>query len=436
MAEILCLPRLRPYHARPCNTGLILLLTERANMGKTGAASPFRALTKTTPAAMHHASHIIRAGLVIDGRGGPALRDRLLLIRSGRIMDIRPDPGTIQEHIAVTDFSDCVVMPPMIDCHVHLSLGERGQEGESGAERLWEYVRHGVLAVRDAGTARDEAFCPLTGGLPLQIKRSGAGIYRQGRYGRLFGHPLPPGQPPAASSALSQAGIAQVKVFNSGIVPLAGENEPFVPQFSEEELAQCAAHCHKKGLGLMVHANGEEPVRRALAAGCDSLEHGFFMGEENLRRLADTGITWIPTCVPMQALASPVLKLVGPQQRRRAARILEQQLGQIARARELGVNMALGTDAGSPGVAHGASAHRELALFIQAGLSPGEAVHCATAAGARLLGLAGSARIEPGEAANFLVLDGVPADPAKQAPAVRALFVKGLPWQERPGEEP
>jgi imidazolonepropionase-like amidohydrolase len=51
----------------------------------------------------------------------------------------------------------------------------------------------------------------------------------------------------------------------------------------------------------MVHANGHLPVKLAICAGCDSIEHGFFMGEENMRRLADTGVVWVPTAVTMKA---------------------------------------------------------------------------------------------------------------------------------------
>ena len=58
-----------------------------------------------------------------------------------------------------------------------------------------------------------------------------------------------------------------------------------------------------RGLSVMVHANGEAPVRIAAMAGCRSVEHGFFMGSENLSRMADRGVTWVPTAVTMQAYA-------------------------------------------------------------------------------------------------------------------------------------
>lgn len=47
----------------------------------------------------------------------------------------------------------------------------------------------------------------------------------------------------------------------------------------------------------MVHANGQEAVRVALEAGRDSIEHGHFMGNDNLSKMAEKGIIWVPTDV-------------------------------------------------------------------------------------------------------------------------------------------
>ncbi|AQV01094.1 hypothetical protein [Desulfococcus multivorans] len=65
----------------------------------------------------------------------------------------------------------------------------------------------------------------------------------------------------------------------------------------------------------MVHCNGETPVAIAVEAGCDSVEHGFFMGEENLRRMADMGTVWVPTAVTMKAYAR-MLPQDAPRRRR------------------------------------------------------------------------------------------------------------------------
>jgi imidazolonepropionase-like amidohydrolase len=173
----------------------------------------------------------------------------------------------------------------------------------------------------------------------------------------------------------------------------------------------------------MVHANGELPVRIALEAGCRSVEHGFFMGPDNLRRMAEKGICWIPTAVTMKAMAGCLeasargcggirgqgkTALEGrPAQV--ARQTLDHQLEQISMARQYGVSIAVGTDAGSMGVDHGAAVMEEMKLLMEAGLSLEESVRCATYQGARLLGLDGLGLIAAGRRAVFVATKGDPS---------------------------
>jgi imidazolonepropionase-like amidohydrolase len=126
-------------------------------------------------------------------------------------------------------------------------------------------------------------------------------------------------------------------------------------------------------------------VKIAVEAGCHSIEHGFFMGKDNLRLLADKWIYWVPTVGTMKAYAEQIQK--GTRQADIALRNLDHQLGQMRIARKLGVPMAIGTDCGSLGVHHGAAFSEEMKLFIEAGYTLPEAVYFATLNGAKLLGI-------------------------------------------------
>ena len=82
----------------------------------------------------------------------------------------------------------------------------------------------------------------------------------------------------------------------------------------------------------------------------------------------------------------------------------------MGRARELGVRLAAGTDAGAFGVRHGIALAEELKLMIEAGFSVEEAIGCATSQGARLLGLEHElGRLGRGMPANFVIVDGPPS---------------------------
>jgi len=109
-----------------------------------------------------------------------------------------------------------------------------------------------------------------------------------------------------------------------------------------------------------------------------------------------------------------------------ARRLLDHQVGQLARARELGVTVAAGTDAGSPGVRHGRAMAVELGLMSAAGYSLGETVRCAAVHGARLLGLSRSGVLQPGAWADFIAVAGPPEALWGSLEQVQAVYCKGL----------
>ena len=98
-----------------------------------------------------------------------------------------------------------------------------------------------------------------------------------------------------------------------------------------------------------------------------------------------------------------------------------------------GVRVGFGTDSGAnPVRLPGYAEHRELQLMVEAGLTPLEAIGCASATNARLLGIdhvAGT--LAPGMRANFLLLDG---DPAAEIGNTRRMVsiwhngFSGSPW--------
>jgi predicted amidohydrolase YtcJ len=88
---------------------------------------------------------------------------------------------------------------------------------------------------------------------------------------------------------------------------------------------------------------------------------------------------------------------------------LEHQLVQMAKAKQYGVQLALGTDAGCSGIPHGESVVEELKLFMKAGYSLVEAIQCASSNGAKLLGIQKIGPIEKGRPALFNIARATPA---------------------------
>ncbi len=253
----------------------------------------------------------------------------------------------------------------------------------------------------------------------MTVRAAGRAFRAPKRYGRLIGRPLLPGRRLADAVIHMNDPVDHVKIVNSGLNSLTDFGRETAPQFEPEELRAAVAAAHARGLRVMVHCNGEAPVAGAVKAGCDSVEHGFFMGEDNLRRMADAGTVWVPTAVTMRAYSRLL-----PQNTREAdvaRRNFAHQREQIRRGRELGVKIALGTDAGSLGVHHGRAVGEELAILMAAGFPVEAAVACATRVGAGLLGLSGEGVIDSGRPARCIAVDGPPARLAENLSAGRII---------------
>jgi len=388
----------------------------------------------------------IRAEWLIDGRGGPVRSRVRLKIHKGVIVSIgcwaEPDP--VPGELLL---SRRTVLPALVDSHLHLFMsadvdpGRRSRQLEAAYPDLLpvmsanagRLVRSGVLAVRDGGDhgAFSLRFREEKGPEPPLIRSPGRAWRARGRYGRLIGRPPEGGLGEAVRERLGRADAPapdHLKLVNSGLNSLTGFGRLTPAQFGPEELKAGVAAAHEAGRPVMVHANGPGPAEAALLAGCDSVEHGFFMGRPVLELMARLGAVWVPTAGTMAAYAS----LLDPSRPEAgvARRTLDLQLSQLSLARELGVKAACGTDAGSPGVVHGPSLAGEMALFMAAGYSLPEAVAAASSVGARLLGLEDElGSLAAGRPATFLVFASSPEDlarePEKLLARPEAVFVAG-----------
>lgn len=397
----------------------------------------------------HRSSHHIRVGSLIDGHGGPVRKKQVVVVESGDITDIYDD--TAAETLPaeqVTDLSHCVVLPILIDSHVHLCMsGSIDQEFRKKQleatyeelipiieEHLRHHFSHGVLAVRDGGDKSASVLRYLEeqrdrSALPVMVASPGRAYHRRDRYGSLIG------VCPEDDESLLQAFLRRaqptklIKLVNSGINSMTRFAQQTEPQFSAQQLGELVSEARRRGCTVMVHANGEAPVRTAIEAGCHSIEHGFFMGRENLELMAEKGVFWVPTIYTMKACVLNADHYRAAIDVKVAEQNLAHQLEQLALARELGVQVALGTDSGSIGVLHGESMAEEMKLFMRAGYSLAETIGCATKHGARLLGLENLGAIEPGKPAHFLATRGTPSQLPRKLTYLETIYLNGRPSQ-------
>jgi len=387
----------------------------------------------------------IRAGWLIDGSGRPARPDVLLELEDGLIAGLEEgaERAKLPAERPLLDLAGRTIIPGLVDAHVHLFMSPTSREEIRRGQLASSYqalepvmaghaaalLRAGVLAARDGGDYggfslrfRDQRLQ----GAGLRLTSPGRALHAPGRYGRLIGRPPQPGLGLAGSIRAGAAGLDHVKLVNSGLNSLTRFGRLTRPQFSPAELRAATAAAGELGLKVMVHANGPAPVADAVRAGCRSIEHGFFMGRDSLKLMADLGCVWVPTAVTMRGLSETLPP--GDPRAGVARQNLEAQLEQLGLARDLGVRVACGSDSGSLGVVHGRSLAREMALFVRAGFGLEEAVAAASALGADLLGLEGElGRLAPGRPATFLVFEGPPAGLLQRLGRPERIFLRGRP---------
>ena len=367
----------------------------------------------------------VLAGWLVDGSGAPAQEKVLITIEEGGYGRIQKASTAGTTPSGLVDLSEFTLVPGLMDAHVHLFMSgtvdperrrQQLNEDFEGVRKiisrhLAQLLAHGILAVRDGGdrhgyTRRYKEFGIEKKHEAISLYVSGKAWHKPGRYGSFVGRALRRGS--LAEGILREnRGIDQVKIIQSGLNSLEIFGKESLPQFSLKELHEAVNASSRLGLKTMVHANGKDPVRIALDAGCASIEHGFFMGEENLARMAEMQVFWVPTAYTMKAYG----RHAGGKKRVRAIALknLDHQLQQLMFARKLGVPVALGTDSGSLGVHHGSALAEELQLFLEAGFSIEEAIRCATCNNARLLGIDGKGLIMTGMDADFVAVKGPPS---------------------------
>jgi len=387
----------------------------------------------------------IFAGWLIDGSGAAAQHNLRLDLEDGIIQTVckmtSQDPDLKKLNQPVLDLAGCTLLPGLFDCHVHLGMsaaGDRKALNQPAAHRpdrvrtriikhLNQYLAKGILALRDGGDPSRSALRykanPCAGDPPMHVSVAGTAWHRPGHYGGLIGSALPSERALAEAILEEEENVDHIKIVNSGLNSLTCFGKETGAQFDSAELKAAIMAAHRRGLKTMVHANGKIPVKYAVDAGCDSIEHGYFMGAENLRRMAGRGTTWVPTAFTMKALGRRMMdhgSALNVWQKN-----LEHQIGQMKIAHDLGVRIALGTDAGSAGVEHGHAIIAEMQLLMKAGYSVEEAIQCASLNGAKLLGLPRLGQVKKNWQATLIAVKGDPSQLPESLSNIKVIIYKG-----------
>ncbi len=375
---------------------------------------------------------LLRGMTLIDGTGRPPQQHVALVIREGRIAYVGDEAGwsaAPDEAITTLDLPGRTVIPGLIDLHVHLA-GDGRPDARVEGDWSWStllMLKHaqntlaaGVTTIRDVGGRHHLEFAvrravqeglwagprmQLAGKL-LSITAAGTEYY-DGMYREADGVD----EVRKAAREQLKAGADLIKVLATGAVLVKDELTGAV-QFGPDELRAAVEEADKVGKHVAAHAHGIEGIRNAVMAGARTIEHGTYLHRDPhvMETMAERGIYLVPTLKTGFDILERNRPGVPAWIMEKMKSVQEDALLSVRRARELGVPIAMGTDALTPYNYHGDNAW-ELVWMAEAGLSPMEVLVASTANAARAIGW-GSwlGTLEPGKVADLVVVAHNPLD--------------------------
>ncbi len=371
----------------------------------------------------------IVAGALIDGSGASVRRHVFLAVKDTLITAIGSAEDLPTHNDAeIDDFSHCTIVPALVDCSVSLlrspSVDKKVQliaENADVAKKLAILERHirYCHAHGVQGVAENNAIGKLLQRRQKEMVQENTIDIR-------------------TSDSTSSTGCDFLRICYSANIE---DDEVQHSRLSHEELSRTLQHRGDKKVVVVV--NGVQQVKEALEAGCDAIEQGYGMGEDNLRKMAEKGVLWIPSVVRAKngldgassggsVCCRFSTRYVAPGKPTPGAeafwkKVLAEQLAQLHFAREVGVTTAVGTGAGSVGILHGESMVEEMKLFIKAGYSLEEATRCASENGARFFNMNKLGVLTVGRKATFLITRGSVKQLPRKLSYLEGIYVDGAP---------
>ena len=387
----------------------------------------------------------VSAGLLFNGLREPPKKDVCILVEDGVIARVSPK-GEMEDGVHVVDYSGCVVMPGLINAHIHVDMPpvadpHKALIDSNAAERafmcrnhLEQHLASGVTYVRSLGS-RDN--------LDLEVKSamekgyftgpgmvcSGPNLCMTGGHGWSFGMECD-GVDECRKGAreVLKRGADVVKFMATGGVMTPGI-EPGSQQFTYEEMVVIVEEAHKAGKKAATHAQGAAGILDAVRAGVDSVEHGIFLTDQIIEMMLKQGTYLVPTLVaPFNIVKNEDNPEVPDYAIRKSKQVMEAHRESFRKAYKAGVKIAMGTDAGTIFNLHSES-WLEWILMRDLGVEPEDILVYATSAAADLLGISHRyGTLEPGKMADFIVLKDNPLVHGETLGEIEACYKHGVPF--------
>lgn len=383
----------------------------------------------------------ITGGNVVDVKSGTPIRNAVVVIEGNRIASFGPaGKVSIPAGAERIDATGKWLIPGLMNMHVHLGLALPGREGadlagESDADLVLRMATNarkslhaGVTTIRLPGDRRhaDMALKRAIDRGEIEGPRmfsSGEMIPITGGHGAGRGTETYDGPFEIRRQVRRQifAGASWIKIaISSGIATPRGDIAGALMTRDEMEAVTDIARRH--GVRVTAHSGSAAATLEAVEAGVSCIEHGYFLNQEVLRKMKEKDVWYVPTIVVSRPATLPYFERIGspPWYLERVKSVAPSHWSSLRTAIAEGVRIALGTDQFPYEPNDGTTATvREAEYYVEAGMTPLQALRSATLDTATLLGTTDTTgTLEAGKLADIVGLD---ADPTAKISALRTI---------------
>ena len=375
----------------------------------------------------------IKAGRLVDG-AGRVTANAVIVVDDDRIASV--GTTTPPSGAEIIDLTRYTVIPGLIDVHTHMTyywdrtpgtrpLGQprrpAGVTTVLAAENARRTLETGVTTVRDLGASNEVDYAMrdlinlgkmigprmFVAGQGLSAPRNGAveaDAFREQAEARLA------------------AGSDWIKIFGSRGSYQSVDTTQTVPFEAMKAVVDAA---HAKDHRVAIHSYGPSGVKDAVRAGADSVEHGIDLDDETIAEMVKRGTVWVPTIDHNRYYVEAKDEFgFAPETIPPLQEYIDKNLESARRAVKAGVRIAMGSDAVYTMFGQNT---RELAWFVEAGMTPAQALAAATTIPAALLGHERDlGAIAPGYYADIVAVEG---DPLADVDAI----INGVRWVMKGG---
>ena len=365
----------------------------------------------------------LEIGKLIIGNG-EVIEGAFVGIEDGIISEVSDD-GFEARYENIFDLGDRIVMPGLIDAHVHIKYTGAPDPVEysdeylavRGVELARKALFAGCTSLADAGAVRNVAFAArnaINNGAILgpRLFVSGEMITMTGGRSRIPGARLEINGPHEARKAtrglLMYHNADFIKLGATGAISSL-HTGPTHPQLTVEEMAACVDEAHKCAKMVHAHCYGEEGISNALEARVDVIVHGQSLSDDHIAVMSDQGKMLMPTLKTYWCHYEKWLE-TGIPERAVTSGIWDQTEPNFRKAMGAGIPFSMGTDSGMTDNFFGDNA-RDLMYMVRWGATPMQAIIAGTLNAAKSIAVddcLGS--IEESKFADIIVLKDDPSE--------------------------